>query len=840
MSPQSLFSRLNSRTVWRAALFGSTLAGAVLLLGLLLDPPSAFTPSLFAVLAALAAGSLAALAGLIFFAKLEAAVTRLSAARWFTPAALALPGLALLTAWLGLLWPAGRTPGLDPYLLRLQPLLLWLALSAFAILAALLLTTRGTGLSPDRSFWLAWGVCLGLAALLWLLAALTGLGIRDSSGYWNKAAVPLTGLQLLGLLLMGQLVEGSAALRRSRSRWLDGVLFVLIWGLAAWAWTLQPAPSSTFSSDAWLPNLAYYPTSDAASFDLMGQSILIGEGIRASIDKPLYLAFRSLFNLSCGSAYPCVNTVQAAFLALIPAVLYLLGRKFNSRAFGLTLAGAAVFKELNGQTLTNLLQLTNAQEAMTELPVLLLLVIFALLLTGWLRDPARLDWRLLAAGGALGLAGLIRLNAFTILPFALLLVALAAGRARGRWWKAPALFGLVFLLAWLPWMIRCQVVDGNAFAFIRNKTSGVIVADRYNPILQDETPTAAVSPTLSTLTPQPSPLVSQPEEKPSGRDYGELIYSITNHYTHALIASAFVIPPDPRLYPTKDYHRLPYWQLDWNGSLGGLDALTLGLNLLLLTGGLALAWRRLGWAGLVPLAVLLGYTAASAASLTSGGRYIQPADWVIYFYHLFALWHLLSWLLARLGLRKIETAAPSTETPATPRRAPLAAAVLAVLLLGLLPAGLELAFPQRYPLPEEARLQAVLAENTDLSAFLASNPQAFAASGRLLSPRFYPAQQADNMVETDTPFSAKPFPNLVFWLLNSQRTAVVLPLAAPPASLPNASDVLVVGCHEKDRVNALAVWILRPAASPDDERQIEPLALPPAGPLACPPRQPAP
>ncbi len=829
-SPRSI----SSPTIWRAALFCSGIGGAFLVTGLLLKPPAAFTWSLWAVVAVTAAGTLAALAGGIFFPRLRPLYHRLSAFRRVSLLARLLPVVTLLIAWLGLLWPQGRIAGLDAYLIRLQPLLGWLAISAFAALVALLLTSRQPFSPVDRQFWLAWAVFLGLAALLWLLAALTGLGVRVSSGFWNKAAVPLTGLQLFGLIIAGLWADLTPALRRARSRWLDAALFLLIWGLAAWAWTLQPAPSSTFSSDAWLPNLANYPSSDAATFDLMGQSILIGEGIRTSIDKPLYLALRALFNLACGSAYPCVNQLQAAFLALIPAVLYLLGRRLNSRGFGLMLAGAAVFKELNGQALTNLIQLTNAQEAMTELPTLLLLAVFTLLLAAWLRAPERiLDWRLLAAGGALGLAGLIRLNAFTILPFALLLVALSAGHARGRWWKAPALFSLIFLLAWLPWMIRCQIVEGNAFAFVNTKTSGVILKNRYNPILQESNPAPS-----GTAAPAAIPTNAQmPTVESDNSGFAGLVFSIVNHYAHNLIASAFVIPPDPRHYAVAAYYRLPYWQLNWNGRLAALDAASLVLNLLLLTGGIALAWRRQGWAGLTPLAVLLGYTAASAASLTSGGRYLQPADWVIYFYHLFALWYLAAAVLVRLGLAPLGSALPAhshavVSTGGLAWRAPFAA-VLLTLCLGFLPAGLERTFPVRYPLPDASRLAETLEENQDIQRWLTSDPQAVLIGGRMLYPRYYPADQGDNRVESHTPFSAKPYPHLVFWLLNRERIPVVLPLADPPADLPNASDAVVLGCREKDRIQALAVWRLRPTSGTDGET-IEPLALPPQGPLRCP------
>ena len=69
------------------------------------------------------------------------------------------------------------------------------------------------------------------------------------------------------------------------------------------------------------------------------------------------------------------------------------------------------------------------------------------------------------------------------------------------------------------------------------------------------------------------------------------------------------------------------------------------INLLLIGMGIGWGWQRFRIAGLAPLAIALTYFLASALARTSGGRYIVPADWVIYFYYVLGLVQLTWWII---------------------------------------------------------------------------------------------------------------------------------------------------------------------------------------------------
>jgi len=55
-------------------------------------------------------------------------------------------------------------------------------------------------------------------------------------------------------------------------------------------------------------------------------------------------------------------------------------------------------------------------------------------------------------------------------------------------------------------------------------------------------------------------------------------------------------------------------------------------SLLILSIGFGTAWRKYKVAGAVPMMVFLVYNLATAVARTSGGRYIQPVQWIVYLY----------------------------------------------------------------------------------------------------------------------------------------------------------------------------------------------------------------
>ena len=105
---------------------------------------------------------------------------------------------------------------------------------------------------------------------------------------------------------------------------------------------------------------------------------------------------------------------------------------------------------------------------------------------------------------------------------------------------------------------------------------------------------------------------------------------IGTHFFATLINSLLALP----LFETYNGLHAPlnlYWM---NGpvNLSGPNVALLIAYLAVISIGLGAAWKRLGWAGLAPLAFALGYALANGIGRFSGWRYDLPADWVAYFY----------------------------------------------------------------------------------------------------------------------------------------------------------------------------------------------------------------
>jgi hypothetical protein len=117
---------------------------------------------------------------------------------------LTLAGLLTLMGWLAAFMPAYWFRIYQFYFVRLQPFLVWLGLAGLVALIMLCLPAF-------KQRWLDWktdlknhtvllraaGITLGIFALIWLIAAVTGLGIIAEPYFWDEASVPLLAVQIV-------------------------------------------------------------------------------------------------------------------------------------------------------------------------------------------------------------------------------------------------------------------------------------------------------------------------------------------------------------------------------------------------------------------------------------------------------------------------------------------------------------------------------------------------------------------------------------------------------------------------------------------------------------------
>ena len=269
----------------------------------------------------------------------------------------------LLTTAMILIW--GANNAVIKYFT--EPLSIWIYL---IIIQLLFLVIFGIVLPSGSGDKKAFLICLASIAAIWLLIVVTRIGLNPDDRYWNVAGVPVLLNQLvliIFLVLIGDLILDKMKARNTSKRtpgvWLDVVICLLLWIGAAWLWNQAPFSNSFFAEGPYPPNQDYYPYSDAALTDLGGQYMLIGERLEYPYftEKPLYTFFLGLLHQFVGQNYLTTTTWQIICFALFPVILYLLGKEFYHRLFGLSLDIFAVVKEYNAIFSTFKISVSNSR-----------------------------------------------------------------------------------------------------------------------------------------------------------------------------------------------------------------------------------------------------------------------------------------------------------------------------------------------------------------------------------------------------------------------------------------------------------------------------------------------
>ena len=779
-------------------------------------------------------------------------------------------GAACLVLWLAACLPAYRLGAYALYFARLQPWLVWAMLVSLQTLLVLLLTrfmNSGVTLADwkkilreEQTALIASLVVLALFLAFWLVVGVSRLGlIRDE--FWDKTGVPLLNLQILAALavsLLAVLVGAAGALRTGWLRlwlkqpWLDVVIFVLIWAGAALAWNSTPQTHSHFAPGPYPPNYEYYPYSDAMNYDLDAQFPLIGidQGSKGpAVDKPLYSTFLVFLHAIAGQDISSVVSLQVIALAVFPSLLFLLGKALHSRAVGFFVAALAIFKEVNAIRGSLIIwTVSTPKMLMSEFPTAIGLALLCLLVFLWLRDTRRKPVYAMAAGGVLGLLTMIRNNPWFLLPVIILVAGLAYGRQWKRWLAASGLFILVLVIAIAPWEWRNYRVRGTPFYFLTTLQT-TIWENRYQPAI----PTG-VAPTGQVETAVPG--VKSKPANPPGPDsgslsrYGAVFFFVANNFSHNLIASTLTLPTafleNDLDHVVNGQGSASLWAVGWNGRLSLEAAFLLFIELVLMALGIGYCWSRWKIAGLAPLLISLAYMLALGLARTSGGRYIVPVDWVIYFYFGLGLvqaglWAVRLWQPARPQL--IAISQPAGELGQLRWRTGLGA-VLAVFLVGLSLPMTNTFFRDPFLVVSKNGVLQMLAEGgllDKLGYYTAQEvenfsymPDASIIYGRALFPRYldYQTDAYAKEIYNDLP---KKNSHLVFEMIfpNAWKT-INLPLDSSPAFFPDAADVIILGCKTDRYIDGRAV-IVYPTAQKSSQGQAPVIYLAsPAKPLSCP------
>lgn len=296
---------------------------------------------------------------------------------------------------------------------------------------------------------------------------------------------------------------------------------------------------------------------------------------------------------------------------------------------------------------------------------------------------------------------------------------------------------------------------------------------------------------------------------------------IGNHFFNNLIASVLVFPLSLRNESLDTLVRA-------DGSLwayGSMVQLTVGewigllVHLFFIAIGLAAAWRKTGWAGLVPLLLLFFYALALAMARTSGGRYIVAINWVLICYWGAGVSQSIGLLSGKPGGEDKPDEVIAVNAITKPTRNQWLVLMLSLSAIASAPVWIGWLFPpQLQPIEPgfaRERMAQVLQSadyqySTDeISEFLADHQISVMRRGKLLYPRYYPAGEGGP--HHDGVYRPQGYNRLVFQVAGiDDYSAAILPITLEEGTeIPHLADVLYIGCRQsngEDILMAVEIW----------------------------------
>ena len=707
--------------------------------------------------------------------------------------------------------PVGKTAYERSLLERLTPLAYW-GLVFVSLSVILLIIQKFSWLKEYQTgavSALLWGLIILAAAALILTSALyTGVGIDPISGTFYRQGVSLLeGHLIVPLLFLYPLLPLMTIISRkfSGKKVLPVLAFlcgIAIWCAAVWLWqTTVFEGRSYFAPALRLPNNNFYPASDAENYDLLAQSILLGNGFRngMTVVRPLYAAFLALLHFIFGNDYMKVTNGQILLLALIPVLIFLIGKYLRHPAAGLVVAAWVIWREIYSIRLTPLVQVSNSRLLMSDLPTFLMTALVILCTVKWIHSEKNAAFSLLC-GGMIGTAMLLRTQCFVLIPVLWLVFICSAKKSPAKWISfLMSLIGIaVVFVPWTVWGIIHPNTTVNA-----EVSEGQYLISLYRTASGETDPDADLWKII--------------KDHP-----GETAKSVAAHFINNEISSLLILPV--RLTKPEETDQLFYepdlfWYRENARETIENNIFMIVVYLVLITMGVISACRRNGSGGVIPLLFHLAYNLGNALALTSGFRFILPSDWVFLFYFGMGCAALLEFL-NRVFLfdrqdhmektEKIDTAAVYAETKGGGQGWAVVCSFFLLALIGSILPLCDAAIPRRFTARTSAELEAEwnsAAEGSiDLSGY--RNENIVYLEGRAFYPRYYKAGEGDSGGSS----SAKREMNKdrMVWMFHDDRVHVLsCPLtgdqipAMTQTEIPDPMDVLVVGIQRDDYVEVL-------------------------------------
>lgn len=534
---------------------------------------------------------------------------------------------SLILGWIFLTPPVGKTATERSLLERLTPLMCWGL--AFSILAFFFLLGQKWKLVLRALKQSAGALLWGFAVLLLMGGALfyalkSGTGLDPISGTFYRQGVSLLeGHLIVPLLFAFPLIPlfsfaGPKISGKKPETILTVVTVILGWAATVWLWqTTLFEGRSYFAPALRAPNNNFYPASDAENYDLLAQSILLGNGFRngLTVVRPLYAAFLALLHLVFGNNYMAVTNGQILLLAFIPLLVFLTGKQLGQTPAGIVAAAWVIWREIYSIRLSPLVQVSNSRLLMSDLPTLFCVVLTIFCTVKWFRHDREYS-RALLCGGMIGTAMLIRTQCFVLIP-ALWLIMLCSRKDASKKWLSIlcSVIGLVIVFA--PWTVWNKINPNNASN--PDVSEGQYLNHLYQEAAGETDPNAGI---VQVLLNHPA----------------EVFQSVGSHFLNNEISSLLVLPV--RLIKPTEVDQLFYepdlfWYRENARQTIEENKALIAVYLAVISLGVFTACRKNGFGGLIPLVFHVVYNLGNAFAMTSGFRFLLPVDWVMLIYFAF-------------------------------------------------------------------------------------------------------------------------------------------------------------------------------------------------------------
>jgi hypothetical protein len=683
-----------------------------------------------------------------------------------------------------------------PYFLRLSPLLVYLLL--FMLQSSFFFLFIRFGFHRDNLAQRAPNFIAALIAFVFLIwtfmfVSITRIGLNPDSAYWGEPGVPVMGWQLALALLGGIFVLCLTLSPRARS--LDFILPALLWILAVVIWLNVPlnVMQNSFYAPMNAPTFQPFPNSDAGYYDSMAHSLLIGYPYQGEIPtRPLYIVLLAILHLLVGEHYNLIIAGQTLVLACFPVVLYYLGKKLHSRTAGIVIALFAIFREWTSLLVSSETRISNTKTLLVDLPTFLLIVLAALFALRWLE---RRDWKsALAAGGMFGLLMLLRTQSMMILPF-ILLTAFFAFTWKNK--KSFLLLSSVFILgiaiSVIPWLFHNYLASGQITFDAPFQYQVIASQYKYTGNLDLQSVDLQGKGLFGILLTF------------ALKDPKFVLGFIATHFFATQIGGVMAFP----LIFSYDgiFAAVNTYWVGWHGSLDWYNGLLILIYLAIIAIGLGASWKRMGWAGLIPLAFSLGYSLANGIGRFSGWRYDFPADWISYFYFGIGVAEIFSAVALLFGAEAKRLFAPLQEPVVSPFKWPQGILLVgAFAFFGALPWMMQGIASPRYAGETPAALSAKLSASSAVKKLgvdpsqiqtFRSQPQANLQIGRLLYPRFFIGNLGLSSSHPWPSYAPRDFSRIGFLLLNQKRSDALFRTKDIP-DFPQGADAIVLSCQQSD------------------------------------------